>query len=92
MLKNKVEEKPISVHASNKKVEVTLRTTDDKGKEKTIRSKRISNGWILIEEIYVPNPPKGKSSWETKETYYEKNPLAPKDDRTLAEIIKSNSK
>lgn len=83
----------LSIISTPENTDVTIRSTDKKGKESTVRIEKISNGYILIEEIY--NPGNGKnisSSWKTTKTYYEKNPLLKEDNRTVAEIIKSISK
>jgi helix-turn-helix protein len=60
-------------------------------KEVTLKVKKITNGYILTKETYIPSSKTkdGKyidSKWETEETYSEVNPLA-KSSKTLAEIF-----
>jgi hypothetical protein len=79
------------------KTELSVSRTETTGKETTITSRKITNGYILSKRIYVPGTKTkdGKykeSTWTTEETYFENDPLMPEDERTLAEIFKETKK
>lgn len=75
-MKNKVEEVGVK----------SITNVDKKGKEATVRVRKISNGYILTKEIYDPGAK--DNCWKTEETFHKVNPLAaPK--KTLAEIFQS---